>query len=222
MVHMPCCVVAVQGAYVFIPAGAIGLSERLYGPTAAIYDPERWLSPTAATPSTTDAADDVAAGSSDQQQRQQQQAKEVQQAAAGSKGAPPEPMVFSTGPRDCIGQSLARMELQVVVASLVSRFEFKPGTKLAQAVEAAVAGACSLKDFNHSAGDAVCQQGAAGQPNARKPAAGGPGSGTSPTPADQTDLQAAAAVLQGLYDVAEYHITLQPRGGMWLLAHPRG
>lgn len=191
----------------------MGLSERLYGPTAATYDPERWLGHTAA-PSTVGTADDVAAGSADQQKKMH-----VQQAAAGSKGTPPEPLVFSAGPRDCIGQSLARMELQVVVASLVSRFEFKPGDRLGRAVEAAVARACSTTGTDHSTG--VAQEGgAAVQGCTGKLAEGGAGSGHNPS-SPGVGPQAAAAVLQGLYDMAEYHMTLQPTGGMWLVAQPR-
>lgn len=42
-----------------------------------------------------------------------------------------DPLVFSIGPRDCIGQSLAKLELQVVLATLVGRFRFQLGPELA-------------------------------------------------------------------------------------------
>ncbi|GBF98134.1 cytochrome P450 [Raphidocelis subcapitata] len=37
---------------------------------------------------------------------------------------PPDPMPFSVGPRDCVGQTLAMLELQAAIATLAGRFEF--------------------------------------------------------------------------------------------------
>jgi hypothetical protein len=43
------------------------------------------------------------------------------------------------GPRDCIGQALAKLELQVVLATLLARFRFLPGPKLQQELRVAAA-----------------------------------------------------------------------------------
>jgi len=47
-------------------------------------------------------------------------------------GEPPlrEAMPFSLGPRDCIAQALARVELQAIVATFISRFEVQPAPEL--------------------------------------------------------------------------------------------
>jgi hypothetical protein len=83
------------------------------------------------------------------------------------------------------------MELQVVVASLVAKFEFTPGAALHRAVDRQLA---SLEQK-------------------QQPEEGGNGlSG---------EEQRQAAVAQGVFDMAQYHVTLQPRAGMLLVAKAR-
>ena len=97
-----------------VPMGPLGTSIHNYGPTAGTFDPERWLStsraasPSKDAPSNPDDADDVTAGG----------------------GGLPDPLSFSVGPRDCVGQTLARLELQVVVAAMVAGFNWTPGKVL--------------------------------------------------------------------------------------------
>lgn len=61
-------------------------------------------------------------------------------ASAGTAAsAPPDPLTFLTGVRDCIGQNLAKTELAVVLATLLSRFAFSPGPELAEELQVAAA-----------------------------------------------------------------------------------
>ena len=101
-----------------VPMGPLGTSIHNYGPTAGSFDPERWLSTSrAASPSedassSPDDADDATAGG----------------------GGLPDPLSFSVGPRDCVGQTLARLELQVVVAAMVAGFNWSPGKVLEEGI----------------------------------------------------------------------------------------
>jgi cytochrome P450 len=120
---MRCCHVhlCVQATVVMFPLLAIGNSKAVYGPDARDFNPQRWL----------------------RQQRgvesQQPGAAVVQPAPLAAAAAPPEPLTFMAGPRDCIGQNLAKLELQVVLATLLGRFRFGPGPELAQELAVAAA-----------------------------------------------------------------------------------
>jgi hypothetical protein len=108
-----------------VTMGPLGSSIHNYGPTAGAFVPERWL---------TDAAASGAAASDDGLGRPltPEDDGSASTAAGGGGGGdgPPDPLTFSLGPRDCVGQTLARLELQVVVASLVARFNWTPGQRL--------------------------------------------------------------------------------------------
>lgn len=57
-----------------------------------------------------------------------------------------EAMPFSLGPRDCIAQALARVELMAIVATLISRFEVQPADSLLVAAHQGDLGSCSSAD----------------------------------------------------------------------------
>jgi hypothetical protein len=163
--------------------GPIGTSAHTYGPNARCFVPERWLgNPEAA------AAD----GTTSDRDAEERPAT----AASAAAGGPPDPLTFSYGPRDCIGQALAKMELQVVVASLVAKFAFKPGAALQKAVSARCAEVGGQWDASQPSSKHVQDVGS-------------------------VDQGTAAAVVRGIFDLAHYHITLQPLQGMLLAATPR-
>jgi hypothetical protein len=166
-----------------IPIGPIGISVHNYGPTARIFCPERWLTGKGA-----DAADLTSLDT----------AGEGMPGAATGEDQLPDPLSFSTGPRDCVGQALAKMELQVVVASLVAKFELKPGAALQRAVDQQLAAVSSSKAAAGAAGGSGVQ-----------------GGGLT------IEQERAAAAVRGIYDMAHYHITFQPKDGLYLKATPR-
>eukprot|EP00878_Enallax_costatus_P038498 GHUV01043771.1.p1 GENE.GHUV01043771.1~~GHUV01043771.1.p1 ORF type:complete len:120 (-),score=41.74 GHUV01043771.1:501-821(-) len=59
--------------------------------------------------------------------------------ATTAPGQSPDPYTFLAGPRDCIGQALAKLELQVVLITLLSRFRVLPGPKLQHELDVAAA-----------------------------------------------------------------------------------
>lgn len=73
--------------------------------------------------------------------------------------APTDPMTFMTGARDCIGQNLARLELQVVLATLLSRFAFAPSPELQRELQlAAATGQPAVTAVHELAGDFITMQ----------------------------------------------------------------
>ena len=118
-------------------------------------------------------------------------------AGAGGCSSPsglPDPLTFSVGPRDCVGQTLARLELQVLVASLVTAFEWSPGHMLGKML------ASKTQQEKAEGEDDVAPAGAN----------------------EQQAFAASVAAVQALYDIGEYHLTLQPQQGMMMLkASPR-
>jgi len=101
------------GTIVGFPPYAVDNSALSYGEDAELFKPERWLQ---------------ARGDSTWEQ-----AGEDPAAAAPGTGGPQapgstrlkEPIAFSVGPRDCVGQALARLELQVFLAMLLSQFRLQ-------------------------------------------------------------------------------------------------
>ena len=197
-----------QGTMVIVPAGPLGTSIRNYGPTAGLFDPDRWMTepsctaatvldgggrntgevPAAAAAATAAAGDvpaaaaasaaalDVPAGAA----ATAAAAGEVP-AAASASAAPPEPLTFSLGARDCVGQTLARLELQVMVASLVAAFEWTPGHMLEEMMV--------VKQKQQEEG------------------------GAAPAGAESH----VASGVQVLYDIGQCHLTLQPQHGKMML-----
>ena len=172
-----------------VAPGPTGTSFHNYGPTSGIFDPERWMTsepsiitaaeaPKVTLPAEGHATTTVSARETD-----------VDPSGPAGFNGPPDPMTFSLGPRDCVGQSLARLELQVVVASLVAAFKWSPGQILEKMM-------LVLKEKQGREGveSAGAEQVAAAMP----------------------------ATVQVLYDIAQYHVTLQPKPGMMMLkAAPR-
>jgi cytochrome P450 len=119
--------------HVIIPPYPIGVSIANYGPTANRFIPERWLN-----------------------QQQLQHLDTLRESA----GLPPHAaaaaatgldnssrklaeLSFSVGPRDCVGQSLAKLELQAMIATLAGRFELSPGKNLQQRLAGMAAAAAA-------------------------------------------------------------------------------
>eukprot|EP00878_Enallax_costatus_P040792 GHUV01047166.1.p1 GENE.GHUV01047166.1~~GHUV01047166.1.p1 ORF type:complete len:232 (+),score=52.22 GHUV01047166.1:68-697(+) len=134
-----------KGSYVETPVLPMAILERNYGTTALHFKPERWLAsppvdPTHSATVATAAAVDAPAGSEAMSSSTDSIAHISTESAAAvdTNGLTvPDPLTFMVGPRDCIGQSLARMELQVVLAVLLTRFRFHPGAKLRQELKTA-------------------------------------------------------------------------------------
>ncbi|GBF98675.1 cytochrome P450 [Raphidocelis subcapitata] len=104
-----------RGVMVMFSPFVAGLQTRLYGDDVMEFKPERWAAGGGAKADGGDAAGADAARVADQ---------DGGGAAAGAERGPPDPLPFSTGPRDCAGLALAYLELQVVVATLVGRFSW--------------------------------------------------------------------------------------------------
>jgi cytochrome P450 len=130
-----------QGTHVIIPPYPIGVSVANYGPTAASFIPERWLeqqqlqhldalreaaglAPRAAAAAAALVADHFGR----------------RRSSSSSGGVKlPDNLTFSSGPRDCVGQSLAKLEMQSMLATLVGHFELTPGPELQKHLAAAAA-----------------------------------------------------------------------------------
>ncbi|KAG1669637.1 hypothetical protein FOA52_010797 [Chlamydomonas sp. UWO 241] len=112
------------GTWVLIPGCALDRSIAVYGEDADEFRPDRWLSRSSDSGgkdgagiswASTGAYDDEDAGGV----ADQASAALVQGPSAGRLK---EPIAFSMGPRDCVGQALARLDAQVFLAMLFSRF----------------------------------------------------------------------------------------------------
>lgn len=101
------------GTLVAVSLFALGRDRQNYGDDADVFRPERW--PAASRRATADNEDERRPPSS-----------AGGGGGGGAAASPPDPMPFAAGPRDCIGQALANLELQAVIATLVGRFRFSP------------------------------------------------------------------------------------------------
>ena len=240
--------VAAQGAWIVTPFYPIGTSPRNYGPTAHLFDPDRWLgsseNPSPVTSSSCqskpirdqlgeDASAAVVGGDSEGQPLKataaaaaaaeglvREDADDVTAAAGGGGGGGlPDPLSFSVGPRDCVGQTLARLELQVVVAAMVAGFNWTPGKVLEEEMKQ------EEKKLQHQQQQGKREQMGMGEegedvvlPNVAE--ADAPGERGSTTTASLLAGGVAEEVAVGaLKACAASHITLQPRGGsLWLRA----
>lgn len=111
-----------------MPPYVLGVSTAVYGAaTAAHFVPERWLSATdlaqlSALARSAGCSRDVAG---------------MAAASAAPDGQPPASnQPFSLGPRDCVGQALAKIELNSFLATIVGWFHIAPGKALAAALAA--------------------------------------------------------------------------------------
>ncbi len=101
-----------DGLVVYLCQPIIQRDKKVYGETADVFMPERWLGD-ADAPTARDGGLDVvdhgrAAGGS---------------RGGGSSGIPASAWrPFERGPRNCIGQELANMEARVILASTARRF----------------------------------------------------------------------------------------------------
>ncbi|GAX83027.1 hypothetical protein CEUSTIGMA_g10454.t1 [Chlamydomonas eustigma] len=92
-----------------VPAGctvglcpcAVDINKAVYGEDAEEFRPDRWLSVQACEP----------------------ECGHTKTSDMHNVKSLKEPFAFSMGPRDCVGQSLARMEMQVFLATMLSHFQ---------------------------------------------------------------------------------------------------
>lgn len=112
-----------QGTIILIPVFVSANSKDHYGPTADQFIPERWLQD--------DSSEEFVYDGSTAANGQSGRHGDNAARNSNSKFAkPPDSMAFMVGQRDCIGQTLARMELQVVLALLLGRFRFELGPEV--------------------------------------------------------------------------------------------
>ncbi|WIA30909.1 hypothetical protein OEZ86_000961 [Tetradesmus obliquus] len=182
-----------KGMHVIIPPYPIGVSIANYGPTAPRFIPERWLDTqqlehldalresAGLLPRAAAAAAAVGFGHSS--------------SSSGSSRKLAE-LAFSTGPRDCVGQSLAKLELQAMIATLAGHFALAPGKVLQERL----AGIATAAAADEAAGSAAVDEDADADGEGESA-----GFVSQPNPAD------------ALKACIMYHVTLQPRGGNMVL-----
>jgi cytochrome P450 len=141
-----------QGIAVGVPLFAFGHDPSIYGPDVEAFRPSRWLNsssssskPLSSSSSRNCSADDVRRANAAAEPAGTEATTSMESisdavaavdptaaaaarpTSAGSSGNSKlqDPWTFSIGPRDCAGQALARMELQVVIATLIGRFHLQ-------------------------------------------------------------------------------------------------
>uniref|UniRef100_A0A383V6F6 Cytochrome P450 n=1 Tax=Tetradesmus obliquus TaxID=3088 RepID=A0A383V6F6_TETOB len=181
-----------KGMHVIIPPYPIGVSIANYGPTAPRFIPERWLDTqqlehldalresAGLLPRAAAAAAAVGFGHSSNSSSSRKLAE----------------LAFSTGPRDCVGQSLAKLELQAMIATLAGHFALAPG----KALQERLAGIATAAAADEAAGSAAVDEDADVDGEGESA-----GFVSQPNPAD------------ALKACIMYHVTLQPRGGNMVL-----
>jgi cytochrome P450 len=90
-----------RGTRIVVVPGAINLDAELWGPDAAVFNPDRWM------PRPGAAADD-----------------NNNKAASGGATSNYAFMTFLHGPRSCIGSNFAKAEFACLLATWIGRFEF--------------------------------------------------------------------------------------------------
>jgi hypothetical protein len=132
--------------HVIIPPYPIGVSVANYGPTAACFIPERWLDPQQAQH--LDALREAAGLTPRAAAAAASTALNTANGSSGSSvpGRKLAELAFSSGPRDCVGQSLAKLELQAMLATLVGRFVLSPGSDLQKKLAAAAPATAAAGD----------------------------------------------------------------------------
>lgn len=141
-----------QGTAVGVPLFAFGHDPSIYGADVEMFRPSRWLNsnsssrkPLSSSSSRNNSADDITRTSTVAEPAGTEAttsidsfsdavaavdpsaAAAVRPSQPGSSGSSrlQDPWTFSIGPRDCAGQALARLELQVVIATIVGRFHIE-------------------------------------------------------------------------------------------------
>ncbi|KAG1669641.1 hypothetical protein FOA52_010801 [Chlamydomonas sp. UWO 241] len=111
------------GTWIALPGGVIDRSTAVYGEDADKFRPDRWLS-RSSDPGSKDGSAWAATGAYDGHGDGASggAVDKPKAPAAPAQDRLKEPIAFSMGPRDCVGQTLARLELQVFIAELFSRF----------------------------------------------------------------------------------------------------
>lgn len=109
-----------QDTVIWDPAFALGHSRRNYGPDAGEFKPERWLrSDEGAVEINSTHSGQVANGEAGNA------TDDDNAPGCASSCELPDPYSFSVGSRDCIGRTLAMLELQMVLATLVGHFRIE-------------------------------------------------------------------------------------------------
>ncbi|KAG1667199.1 hypothetical protein FOA52_004194 [Chlamydomonas sp. UWO 241] len=111
------------GTWIALPGGVIDRSTAVYGEDADKFRPDRWLSRSSESGGK-DGSAWAATGVYDNDGDDASGAfvAKLKAPAAPAQDRIKEPIAFSMGPRDCVGQALARLELQVFIVELFSRF----------------------------------------------------------------------------------------------------
>ncbi|KAK4686357.1 hypothetical protein P7C73_g3767, partial [Tremellales sp. Uapishka_1] len=94
-----------KGQYIHIPIESLNTSTQIWGPSAAQFDPSRWMNKAGGTATPGSAAGDT---------------------AIPGPGVWPNLMTFIDGPRRCVGYKLAMLEIKLLLFVLVRTFEFAP------------------------------------------------------------------------------------------------
>ena len=142
-------------------------------------------------------------------------------AAGGGGGALPDPLSFSVGPRDCVGQNLARLELQVVVAAMVAGFNWRAprecagggDEKGAEGGAAAAAGEQESRPYRRHLQDGMEQGGRSSSKDQslQTEVKDAPRASLSYSSGSSRRMTRCSAALLALYNLAKYHMTLQPK-----------
>ena len=115
-----------KGTIVSVSPFVTCLQSRNYS-NPTMFQPERWMQAAAESAKAADVS--VTADTArprDQAPSEQGPAAEDSAGDSGSGGSGiNDHFAFSVGPRDCVGQQLALLELQMVVATLAGRFEWE-------------------------------------------------------------------------------------------------
>lgn len=105
--------ICMDGCVAYITHSLVGRDERVYGPDADEFVPERWLEGNNVN---TAAEEHVQSNGS---------AEAAEKSSNEDKIPPSSWRPFERGPRNCIGQALANLEARVILACVVRRYDFE-------------------------------------------------------------------------------------------------